>query len=96
MASLVQYWQRYRSTRGAKRELLTLLVCLALGLLAMPVLIWAAGSWKLGPYANGGLPALERDFYLSLSHGSLVFWLVALGPYAAAWLLRGLRLAFRA
>jgi hypothetical protein len=95
MPSLLQYWRDYRSSRGARRELLTILLCLVMGLTAMPVLIWAAGSWKLGPYANGGLLALERDFYAALSHGSLVFWLVALGPYAAVWLLRGLRLPFR-
>lgn len=95
MPSLLQYWRRYRRTHGVRRELLTLLLCLVLGLVAMPALIWAAGSWKLGPYANGGLLALWRDFYGALSRGSLVFWLVALGPYAAVWLLRGLRLGFR-
>ena len=95
MPSLLDYWRRFRGTRGAQRELLTLLLCLLFGLVAMPALIWVAGSWKLGPYANGGPWALGRDFFIALSHGSLVFWLVALGPYLAVWLLRGLRLTLR-
>jgi len=95
MPSLLNYWRRFRGTRGARRELLTLLLCLIIGLVAMPLLIWAVGSWKLGAYANGGPWALERDFLTALSHRSLAFWLVALGPYLAVWLLRGLRRTLR-
>jgi hypothetical protein len=76
------------------RELLTLALCLAVGLLLMPPLIWLVGSLELGPYANGGLGGLLRDYYLALAQGSLAQWLVALGPYAAVWLLRGLRIWF--
>ena len=95
MRSPLQYWRRYRGTRGSQRELLTLALCLAIGLLLMPLLIWLVGSVVLGHYANGGLGALLHDYYLALLHGSLAFWLVALGPYAAVWLLRGLRFWFR-
>jgi hypothetical protein len=76
------------------RELLTLALCLALGLTVMPLLIWIAGKAELGPYGNGGLGALLGDYYSALATGSLAFWLVALGPYAAVWLLRGLRFWF--
>jgi hypothetical protein len=95
MRSLLLYWRRYRRTRGKRREVLTLALCLAVGLLIMPVLIWLVGSIQLGPYANGGLGSLLKDYYLALMHGSLAYWLVALGPYVAAWLMRGLRFWFR-
>ena len=67
-------------TRGAKREVLTLLLCLGLGIVLMPMLIWLVGSRTLGPYTNGGPLSLWRDFAAGLVHGSLAFWLVALGP----------------
>ena len=95
MPSPLHYWRRYRRTHGATRELLTLVLCLAIGLTIMPILIWIAGKTELGPYGGGGLGALLADYYTALIKGSLAFWLVALGPYAAVWLLRGLRFWFR-
>jgi len=95
MPSALHYWRRYRRTRGATRELLTIALSLAVGLTIMPVLIWLVGRAELGPYANGGLGGLLADYYAALLKGSLAFWLVALGPYAAVWLLRGLRFWFR-
>ena len=95
MRSPLHYWRRYRRTRGARRELLTLALGLAVGLLVMPVLIWLVGSVLLGPYANGGLGNLLKDYFLALARGSLAYWLVALGPYAVVWLVRGLRYWFR-
>ena len=94
MRSPLYYWRQYRRTRGWKRELLTLALCLAIGWLLMPILIWIVGSTQLGPYANGGIGHLLGDYYLALAKGSLAYWLVALGPYAAVWLLRGLRAWF--
>ena len=95
MRSPLHYWRRFRRTRGVQRELLTLALCLAVGLLVMPILIWFVGSAQLGPYANGGIGALLGDYYLALIKDSLAYWLVALGPYAAVWLLRGVRFWFR-
>jgi hypothetical protein len=95
MRSPLYYWRQYRRTRGLGRELLTLALCLVIGLLVMPLLIWVVGSTQLGPYANGGIGHLLGDYYLALAKGSLAYWLVALGPYAAVWLLRGLRAWFR-
>lgn len=95
MRSPLHYWRRYRRTRGLTRELLTLGLCLVLGLLLMPILIFLVGQAELGPYANGSLWSLLGDYYVTLAKGSLAFWLVALGPYGALWLLRGLRLWFR-
>jgi hypothetical protein len=82
MKSLLKTWKRYRRTRGVRREALTLLLCLALGFLLMPALIWLVGSRTLGAYANGGLFGLWRDYLI-------------LGPYAAVWLWRTLRWAWR-
>jgi hypothetical protein len=95
MASLLQTWKRFRRTRGIKREVLTLLLCLGLGLLLVPLLIWLVGSRTLGAYANGSLFSLWRDFIVGLAHGSSAFWLVGLGPYAAVWLWRALRWGWR-
>ena len=95
MASLLQYWRKYQGTRGPTRELLAIGICLGLGLAAMPVLIWVAGSAKLGRYPNGGLGALWHDFFAALLKGSPIFWLVALGPYAALWIWRGARALYR-
>ena len=95
MPSPLYYWRRYRRTRGLKRELLTLALCLAVGLVVMPILIWVVGSSQLGPYTNGGLVSLLGDFYVALFKGSFAYWLVALGPYTALWVLRGARFGFR-
>ena len=95
MRSALHYWRRYRRTHGMRRELLTLALCLGAGLVVMPILIWVVGKAVLGPYANGGLGALLGDYYTTLYQGSLAYSLVALGPYGALWLLRGLRAWFR-
>lgn len=91
MVSLLKSWRQFRRTRGARREIITILLCLAIGLLLMPWLIFAVGNATLGPYADGGPFILWRDYLVGLLHGSLAFWLVALGPYVAVWLWRGLR-----
>ena len=95
MLSPLQLWRRYQRTRGSQRELLALGLSLALGVLVMPPLIWLVGSAKLGPYSGGGLFTLWGDYLLALFKGSLAYWLVALGPYAALWLLRAVRYWFR-
>ncbi|HLQ13820.1 MAG TPA: hypothetical protein VK130_11340 [Steroidobacteraceae bacterium] len=93
MSTLRQFWRHYRRTSGARHELLALGLSLGLGLVVMPALVWIVGSWKLGPYANGGPFALWRDYLVALFHGSIPYWLVALGPYFGLWLLRAARIA---
>jgi len=95
MESLLKHWRRYRRSSGAGHELVGFAICLVLGVIVMPILIYAVGSARLGPYANGGLFALWRDYVVALGHLSLAFWLVALGPYAALWMLRGARYLLR-
>jgi hypothetical protein len=71
-----------------RRELLILGIALAGGLLAIPLLIWVVGNRILGPYvhtqdptAGTGPMRLLADYFGGLGHGSLIFWLVAVGPY---------------
>jgi hypothetical protein len=81
----------YRAARGLWRELLAAAICLVIGVLIMPCLIFACGRLILGPYAHGNLFALWRDYLLGLGSGSRVSWFILLGPYMVLWLLRGLR-----
>jgi len=76
-----------------RRELIIFGAALLAGLLVMPFLIWAVGNRVLGPYTHGENPhagpfALLADYFVGLAHGSLVFWMVALGPFVLLWLLR--------
>ena len=81
--------QHYSAARGLWRELLAALICLALGILLMPCLIFLVGRAALGPYARGNLFALWHDFLQGLAGGSHAAWFVLLGPYVLLWLLRG-------
>lgn len=78
----------------ARRELIIAGLAFAVGLLAMPFLIWIGGNRVLGPYTHGDNPkggpwALFADYVVGLAHGSAVFWFVALGPLALLVLVRG-------
>ena len=77
-----------------RRELIVGGLAFAVGLLAMPFLIWVGGNRVLGPYAHGDNPkagpwALFADYVVGLAHGSAVFWFVAVGPLALLLLIRG-------
>lgn len=76
------------ASRRLLRELLLAGLCLILGMLVMPCLIFVAGRASLGPYEHGGAFALWRDFLLGLAHGSEAFWFVALFPYLLFCVLR--------
>jgi hypothetical protein len=95
MASLKTIWRGYRQSSGWQRELITIGLCLLGGLLLVPVAIWLVGNRLLGPYGNGGLWPLLGDFLRGLAGGSSAFWVVALGPYAAVWVVRLLRRGLR-
>ena len=72
----------------AGRELLLLGGALAFGLLVIPLLIWIAGHWTLGPYTHGdtgpgyGPLTLFGDYFTGLARGNPGYWTVALGPVA--------------
>ncbi|MFO1401269.1 MAG: hypothetical protein U1F30_08670 [Steroidobacteraceae bacterium] len=79
--------------QGSRGELLLALVCLLIGGVLVPCLIWAVGRATLGAYAHGSMLALLGDFFVGLAHGSLPFWVVLLGPYLVLQAVRlGLRL----
>jgi hypothetical protein len=71
------------------RELATAAICLLVGLVVMPCLIWISGRMSLGAYEHGGIFALWRDFLGGLAAGSEAFWFVLCAPYLLLWLLRG-------
>lgn len=85
----------YRSARGLWRELLAIGICLVIGLIVMPCLIFAAGRLVLGPYGHGNLFALWHDFLQQLLTGSRAAWFIAVGPYLLFWLLRAGRQLLR-
>jgi hypothetical protein len=78
------------------RELLWLLVALAIGLLLLPPLIFLVGSHVFCPYAAGTSRDLVGHFFRGLGGGQPAFWIVALGPYLAILTLRGMAGAWRA
>lgn len=82
------FWRYYGRTQGIWRELLAGLVCIAVGLLLMPCLIYLVGRAALGPYAGGNLFSLWHDFLDGLARGSHAAWFILLGPYVLLWLLR--------
>ena len=64
-------------------------------LIGMPLLIWVVGNRVLGTYthaqdptAGTGPARLLADYFQGLTHGSLAFWCVAIGPYVLIWLAR--------
>jgi hypothetical protein len=86
--------QSFAGLSRARRELIVAGLAFAVGLLAMPFLIWIGGNRVLGPYTHGDNPragpwALFADYVVGLAHGSAVFWVVALGPLALLLLVRG-------
>jgi hypothetical protein len=78
----------YRSARGLSRELLAIGICLVIGIVVMPCLIFGAGRLVLGPYGHGNLFALWHDFLHALLAGYRAAWFIVLGPYLLFWLLR--------
>jgi hypothetical protein len=69
-----------------RRELIYLGIALLCGFVLIPLAIWFVGNRILGPYTHGLDPSaggpmrLVGDFYAGLTHGSVIFWCVALGP----------------
>jgi len=78
-----------------RRELYFAVGALGAGLIALPLLIFLAGSLTLGAYESGRLGAFLADFYGGLVRGWLPVWGVVLGPYALLLFLRSSRFILR-
>ena len=75
--------------RRARFELIFTSIWLAVGLFALPALIFVVGGALLGPYGdNGGLGRFYGDFFGDLAEPSVRAWAIALGPLALISLLR--------
>jgi len=90
-----------RAQTRARRELIIFGIAFGCGLFLMPILIWMVGNRMLGAYTHGqnfhaGPFALLGDFLVGLFHGSLVFWVVALGPALLLLIVRVLYALIRA
>jgi hypothetical protein len=88
MNAMASWLRWYRKQRGAAREGSAFLLCLLTGSLIVPAAIYLVGIGLLGPYTGGGLGTYLADFWRQLFKLAPAFWLVALGPYLALWLLR--------
>lgn len=78
-----------------KFETITVGLAIASGLLLMPALIYIAGRFTLGSYANGEIFALYGDFLGGLVEPRLSNWVVLLGPLAFLSLFRLFRFLLR-
>jgi hypothetical protein len=76
-------------------EAATLGLALLVGLLVMPALIYLAGRYTLGSYANGNLFSLYGDFFKGLFEPRSSNWVVVFGPFVFLSLFRLFRLARR-
>ncbi len=90
MSNRLREFARSSLAAGAfPREIMIAALCIALGTLVMPCLIFAVGRLALGAYAHGNLFAFWHDFVQGLLGGSEARWFIVLGPYLLLWLLRG-------
>lgn len=78
---LARIQSRISTLSRLRRELLVLAIAMAFGLLLLPWLIFLVGQLILGPYSAGGAGRFFADYFVGLAHGTLVFWIVACGPF---------------
>lgn len=78
-----------------RRELHFVGGALAVGLVALPLLIYLVGTLTLGAYESGGFGSFLADFFLGLFRGWLPAWGVALGPMALVLFVRAVRFIWR-
>jgi hypothetical protein len=75
--------------RRVRFELIFASIWLAVGLFALPALIFMVGGSLLGPYGeNAGLGRFYGDFFGDLAEPSVRAWAIALGPLVLISILR--------
>jgi hypothetical protein len=77
-------------------ELLGLGVCLFIGIVLMPIIIFYVGAASLGRYEGAALGPLYGSVFAGLKEPSSAAWIVILGPYGLFLLFRALRVWWRA
>ena len=80
-----------RTTHRLRFELILSSVLLALGLFAVPAIVYWVGIKLLGPYGEGAGAALSTfyaDFFGDLASGTGRAWSLALGPLVLVSLVR--------
>lgn len=84
------------TSTGWRRETALIAGALLVGLLLLPVAIWAVGQALIGPYEGGeGALALAETLWLDALALEPAAWLLLLSPYALAQLARLLWRAWR-
>jgi len=77
------------TTHRLRFELIIGSVLLALGLFAVPAVVYLVGIKLLGPYGeSAGLGTFYVDFFADLASGTGRAWSLALGPLVAISLVR--------
>jgi hypothetical protein len=71
-----------------RREALWLALGLGFGFIALPWLIYAAGSRLLGPFEGGSAAALTATLYGDFLRLRPAAWILLLGPLAMLFALR--------
>jgi hypothetical protein len=85
-----------RERNRLRFELIFASAWLAVGLFAMPAVIFGVGALSLGSYGDGkGLGTFYADFFADLAEPSGRTWVIALGPLLLVSLLRGVFLRGR-
>ena len=85
-----------RRARRLRFELIFASLGLAFGLFLLPALIYWVGAALLGTYGEkAGLSTFYVDFYADLADGTSRTWLLALGPLALVYLMRGVFIGVR-
>ena len=77
-------------------ELIGLGICLFVGVVLMPMLIFYVGAAALGRYEGAALGHLYGSVFAGLREPSTAAWIVILGPYGLFVLFRALRAWWRA
>jgi hypothetical protein len=88
-----RHW--YFSQPSLPFEAITFGLALLAGLLVMPALIYLAGRYTLGAYANGGVFSLYFDVFKGLFEPRASNWVVVIGPFVLLTVVRLFRLILR-
>jgi hypothetical protein len=73
----------------ARNETLLFLYLFLVGIVALPVLVYAVGSALFGDYGGTGFSAFYGSLHRGLRSGQLAAWFLVLSPYLLWQIVRG-------